>query len=143
MILSNIIHATLLILTVCMTRGKYETSICTWLFRSLSGAQWMACLPSALDVIGLNPVRNSKFVFVPRSWYANYRLFVSFGWNFFFPLGTPSLAEPLIISSVLETISRFSYLPTDVEITLEANPTSAETGQLRYFVFVFYFYSIL
>lgn len=50
----------------------------------------------------------------------------------FFPLGTPSLAEPLIISSVLETISRFSYLPTDVEITLEANPTSAETGRLRY-----------
>ena len=71
------------------------------------------------------------------------KVFVSFGWNFFFPLGTPSLAEPLIISSVLETISRFSYLPTDVEITLEANPTSAETGQLRYFVFVFYFYSIL
>lgn len=35
---------------------------------------------------------------------------------------------------MLETISRFSYLPTDVEITLEANPTSAETGQLRHFL---------
>lgn len=52
----------------------------------------------------------------------------------YFGGGTPSLAEPLIISSVLETISRFSYLPTDVEITLEANPTSAETGQLRHFL---------
>lgn len=60
------------------------------------------------------------------------KLFVSFGWKTFFPVGTPSLAEPLTISSVLETISRFSYLPTDVEITLEANPTSAETGRLRY-----------
>ncbi|XP_073246393.1 radical S-adenosyl methionine domain-containing protein 1, mitochondrial-like isoform X1 [Porites lutea] len=52
----------------------------------------------------------------------------------YFGGGTPSLAEPLIISSVLETISRFSYLPTDVEITLEANPTSAETGRLRHFL---------
>ena len=47
-------------------------------------------------------------------------------------VGTPSLAEPLTISSVLETASRICHLPTEAEVTLEANPTSAETDNLRY-----------
>lgn len=46
-------------------------------------------------------------------------------------LGTPSLAEPLTISSVLETAARICYLPTEAEVTLEANPTSVETDNLR------------
>ena len=45
--------------------------------------------------------------------------------------GTPSLAEPSTISSVLETVSRICHLPSDAEVTLEANPTSVETGRLR------------
>lgn len=116
----------------------------------------MVCLPSALDVIGLNLsgilnlcLSHDHDTLIIACFFNNFVwclivncLSVLVEQNFL-PLGTPSLAEPLIISSVLETISRFSYLPTDVEITLEANPTSAETGRLRYFVFVSYFYSIL
>lgn len=45
--------------------------------------------------------------------------------------GTPSLAEPSTISSVLETVSRLCYLPSGAEVTLEANPTSTETATLR------------
>jgi len=49
----------------------------------------------------------------------------------YFGGGTPSLAEPLTISSVLETTARICHLPIDAEVTLEANPTSAETDNLR------------
>lgn len=51
----------------------------------------------------------------------------------YFGGGTPSLAEPLTISSVLETASRICHLPTEAEVTLEANPTSAETDNLKHF----------
>jgi len=51
----------------------------------------------------------------------------------YFGGGTPSLAEPSTISSVLETVSRICHLPSDAEVTLEANPTSVETGRLRHF----------
>ena len=48
-----------------------------------------------------------------------------------FILGTPSLAEPSTISSVLEAVSTICYIPSEAEVTLEANPTSAETEKLR------------
>ena len=49
-----------------------------------------------------------------------------------FILGTPSLAEPSTISSVLEAVSTICYIPSEAEVTLEANPTSAETEKLRW-----------
>ena len=45
--------------------------------------------------------------------------------------GTPSLTEPSTISSILETVSGICHLPSDAEVTLEANPTSVETHSLR------------
>lgn len=49
-----------------------------------------------------------------------------------FILGTPSLAEPSTISSVLEAVSTICYMLSEAEVTLEANPTSAETEKLRW-----------
>ncbi|RMX54672.1 hypothetical protein pdam_00009310 [Pocillopora damicornis] len=49
----------------------------------------------------------------------------------YFGGGTPSLAEPSTISSVLEAVSTICYMPSEAEVTLEANPTSAETEKLR------------
>uniref|UniRef100_A0A8C8R6J1 Radical S-adenosyl methionine domain-containing protein n=1 Tax=Pelusios castaneus TaxID=367368 RepID=A0A8C8R6J1_9SAUR len=51
----------------------------------------------------------------------------------FFGGGTPSLASPLTIAAVLETVSRCAHLAADAEITLEANPTSAGASQLAAF----------
>ena len=47
----------------------------------------------------------------------------------FFGGGTPSLMEPGLVSSILERISARWSLANDVEITLEANPTSVEAGR--------------
>ncbi|XP_053158634.1 radical S-adenosyl methionine domain-containing protein 1, mitochondrial isoform X2 [Hemicordylus capensis] len=44
----------------------------------------------------------------------------------FFGGGTPSLASPLTIAAVLDTISHCAHVAEGVEITLEANPTSAD-----------------
>jgi oxygen-independent coproporphyrinogen-3 oxidase len=44
----------------------------------------------------------------------------------FFGGGTPSLMEPSTVASVLEAIDRILGLPTDAEVTLEANPSSVE-----------------
>ncbi|XP_038228124.1 radical S-adenosyl methionine domain-containing protein 1, mitochondrial isoform X2 [Dermochelys coriacea] len=51
----------------------------------------------------------------------------------FFGGGTPSLASPLTIAAVLETVSRCAHLAADAEVTLEANPTSAGASQLAGF----------
>lgn len=51
----------------------------------------------------------------------------------FFGGGTPSLASPLTIAAVLETVSRCAHLAADAEITLEANPTSAGASRLAGF----------
>ncbi|XP_050776472.1 radical S-adenosyl methionine domain-containing protein 1, mitochondrial isoform X2 [Gopherus flavomarginatus] len=51
----------------------------------------------------------------------------------FFGGGTPSLASPLTIAAVLETVSRCAPLAADAEITLEANPTSAGASRLAGF----------
>jgi oxygen-independent coproporphyrinogen-3 oxidase len=49
----------------------------------------------------------------------------------FFGGGTPSLMHPQTVSSILEAIARHWPLKSDVEITLEANPTSVEAERFR------------
>ena len=51
----------------------------------------------------------------------------------FFGGGTPSLMQPETISAVLETVSDHFTLANDVEISLEANPSSVETNLFRSF----------
>ncbi|MGI9395406.1 MAG: radical SAM family heme chaperone HemW [Boseongicola sp.] len=51
----------------------------------------------------------------------------------FFGGGTPSLMEPETVAAVLEAVWRTWPAPNDVEITLEANPTSVEAGRFRAF----------
>ena len=49
----------------------------------------------------------------------------------FFGGGTPSLMEPGTVGAILERLAqRFAFAP-DAEITLEANPTSAEAAKFR------------
>uniref|UniRef100_A0A7M4E2D7 Radical S-adenosyl methionine domain-containing protein n=1 Tax=Crocodylus porosus TaxID=8502 RepID=A0A7M4E2D7_CROPO len=58
------------------------------------------------------------------------------GWwvhSVFFGGGTPSLASPLTIAAVLETVSQCARLAADAEVTLEANPTSAGASRLAGF----------
>lgn len=45
--------------------------------------------------------------------------------------GTPSLMQPETVASVLNEISRNWHVPADIEITLEANPTSVEADRFR------------
>lgn len=44
----------------------------------------------------------------------------------YFGGGTPSLMRPDLVSAILETVSNAWTLANDIEITLEANPTSVE-----------------
>lgn len=49
----------------------------------------------------------------------------------FFGGGTPSLMDPEVVQAVLDRVRRSWRLANDVEITLEANPTSIESGRFR------------
>jgi len=49
----------------------------------------------------------------------------------FFGGGTPSLMQPATVGAILETIARHWSIAPDVEITLEANPTSVEATRFR------------
>ncbi|HEV2625848.1 MAG TPA: radical SAM family heme chaperone HemW [Xanthobacteraceae bacterium] len=49
----------------------------------------------------------------------------------FFGGGTPSLMRPATIAGVIEAIARHWRIAPDVEITLEANPTSVEAERFR------------
>jgi oxygen-independent coproporphyrinogen-3 oxidase len=49
----------------------------------------------------------------------------------FFGGGTPSLMQPATVSAILESIARHWRISPDVEITLEANPTSVEATRFR------------
>lgn len=49
----------------------------------------------------------------------------------FFGGGTPSLMEPELVQAILDRIRDRWTLANDVEITLEANPTSIESGRFR------------
>ncbi len=51
----------------------------------------------------------------------------------FFGGGTPSLMAPALIDDILAEIDRLWGLATNAEITLEANPVSAQTDQLQAF----------
>ncbi len=49
----------------------------------------------------------------------------------FFGGGTPSLMQPTTVESILDTIARHFSLASDLEVTLEANPTSVEAARFR------------
>jgi oxygen-independent coproporphyrinogen-3 oxidase len=49
----------------------------------------------------------------------------------FFGGGTPSLMAPEVVAAVIERIRARWPVANDLEITLEANPTSAEAGRFR------------
>lgn len=49
----------------------------------------------------------------------------------FFGGGTPSLMAPATVAAILECIARHWRFAPDAEVTLEANPTTAEAGRFR------------
>jgi len=51
----------------------------------------------------------------------------------FFGGGTPSLMPPAIIAAIIDKASSYFAPVSDIEITAEANPTSAETAKLKDF----------
>ncbi|GHD39757.1 coproporphyrinogen III oxidase [Thalassobaculum fulvum] len=51
----------------------------------------------------------------------------------FFGGGTPSLMAPETVAAVLAAVGRLFRLSNDLEVTLEANPTSVEAGKLEAF----------
>lgn len=53
--------------------------------------------------------------------------------SIFFGGGTPSLARPSTLGSIVDLVAQKTHLPDGVEITLEANPTSAEASKLAEF----------
>jgi len=53
--------------------------------------------------------------------------------SIFFGGGTPSLMEPSSVAALIEDACRLFEPMPDLEITLEANPTSVELGRLRGF----------
>ena len=51
----------------------------------------------------------------------------------FFGGGTPSLMKPATVSAILDGIAKHWTVAPDVEVTLEANPTSVEAERFRGF----------
>jgi putative oxygen-independent coproporphyrinogen III oxidase len=51
----------------------------------------------------------------------------------FFGGGTPSLMEPETVKAILDAISTHWNVGNDLEVTLEANPTSVEAGKFKAF----------
>ncbi|XP_070579953.1 radical S-adenosyl methionine domain-containing protein 1, mitochondrial-like isoform X2 [Ptychodera flava] len=49
----------------------------------------------------------------------------------FFGGGTPSLAAPSTMASIINTVHRVTNMAPDAEVTLEANPTNLETQKLK------------
>ncbi|MEX3010960.1 radical SAM family heme chaperone HemW [Hoeflea sp. TYP-13] len=49
----------------------------------------------------------------------------------FFGGGTPSLMEPHTVDGILSAIGNAWHMPDDIEITLEANPTSVEAERFK------------
>ena len=49
----------------------------------------------------------------------------------FFGGGTPSLMQPTTVGAILESIAQHWTVAPDVEVTLEANPTSVEAARFR------------
>src|SRR6476469_9386385 len=53
--------------------------------------------------------------------------------SIFFGGGTPSLMQPASVAAILDAITKHWRVAPDVEITLEANPTSVEAARFRGF----------
>jgi coproporphyrinogen III oxidase-like Fe-S oxidoreductase len=53
--------------------------------------------------------------------------------SLYFGGGTPSLAEPRVVETIVATIRDNLEMTSGTEVTLEANPTSAQTEKLRAF----------
>ncbi|QCO55802.1 coproporphyrinogen III oxidase [Pseudorhodobacter turbinis] len=51
--------------------------------------------------------------------------------SIFFGGGTPSLMDPDLVASILETVRGTWQPANDIEITMEANPSSVEAGRFR------------
>jgi putative oxygen-independent coproporphyrinogen III oxidase len=51
----------------------------------------------------------------------------------FFGGGTPSLMQPATVGAILDAVARHWPIDSDVEVTLEANPTSVEATRFRGF----------
>ena len=51
--------------------------------------------------------------------------------SIFFGGGTPSLMEPATVAALIDDAAALFEAVPEVEITLEANPTSVEAGRLR------------
>ena len=49
----------------------------------------------------------------------------------FFGGGTPSLMQPATVGAVLDALAKHWHIAPDVEVTLEANPTSVEATRFR------------
>jgi putative oxygen-independent coproporphyrinogen III oxidase len=49
----------------------------------------------------------------------------------FFGGGTPSLMQPATVGTILDAVARHWPVAADVEVTLEANPTSVEAARFR------------
>jgi oxygen-independent coproporphyrinogen-3 oxidase len=49
----------------------------------------------------------------------------------FFGGGTPSLMQPATVGAILDAIGKHWSIATDIEVTLEANPTSVEATRFR------------
>ncbi len=49
----------------------------------------------------------------------------------FFGGGTPSLMQPATVGAVLDALAQHWHVAPDVEVTLEANPTSVEATRFR------------
>lgn len=53
--------------------------------------------------------------------------------SIFFGGGTPSLAEPFIFEEIINALSKYATFAPDIEISMEANPTSVEAQRFREF----------
>jgi coproporphyrinogen III oxidase-like Fe-S oxidoreductase len=51
--------------------------------------------------------------------------------SIFFGGGTPSLMQPSSVQSILDAVAKHWSIAPDVEVTLEANPTSVEATRFR------------
>src|SRR5262245_6852425 len=49
----------------------------------------------------------------------------------FFGGGTPSLMQPATVGAILDAVAKHWSVAPDVEVTLEANPTSVEAARFR------------
>lgn len=53
--------------------------------------------------------------------------------SIFFGGGTPSLMQPATVQALLEAVAKYWEVAEEIEITLEANPTSSEVEKFRSF----------